>query len=195
MLKSSANNRTRAYSIGLAGGIAISHKRSRCQFSYHDLRKASSPMKARTLQNYLYTLKMHVIERKNLFRLLKNKIFSKLRKRNTHSRTRRTYRPNVTLNLQPGELVEVLSEDEIRSTLDSNGKLKGLAFMPEMKKYCEKRFKVYKRLEKIVLETTGEMRNIKNTVLLVGVICDGSAHFGCDRSCFCFWREAWLRRV
>jgi len=105
------------------------------------------------------------------------------------------YKQDVVLNLQPNELVEVLSEDEIRSTLDSNGKLKGLVFMPEMKKYCGKRFKVYKRLEKILLETTGEMRNIKNTVLLEGAICDGSAHFGCDRSCFCFWRESWLRRL
>jgi len=138
---------------------------------------------------------MHMSETKNPFSLLKNKIFSKLPKRSITSRTRKMYKQDVVLNLQPNELVEVLSEDEIRSTLDSNGKLKGLVFMPEMKKYCGKRFKVYKRLEKILLETTGEMRNIKNTVLLEGAICDGSAHFGCDRSCFCFWRESWLRRL
>jgi hypothetical protein len=35
---------------------------------------------------------------------------------------------------------------------------------------------------------------MKNTVLLDGAICDGWGG-KCDRSCFFFWREAWLRRV
>jgi len=65
-----------------------------------------------------------------------------------------------------------------------------------MRKYCGKRFRVYKRLEKIILETTGELRTVRTpTVLLEEVFCDGEAHGGCDRSCFCFWREAWLKRV
>lgn len=99
-------------------------------------------------------------------------------------------------DFKPGEWVEVLSEKEIFDTLDSQGKLKGLRFPPEMGKFCGKRFKVYKRLDKILLETTGELRKIRTpTVILEGVFCDGSAHGGCDRSCFCFWREAWLKRV
>jgi hypothetical protein len=44
-----------------------------------------------------------------------------------------------------------------------------------------------------MLEGSGELRKLQNTVLLEGVMCDGI--FGCDRSCFQFWREAWLRRV
>jgi len=100
------------------------------------------------------------------------------------------------LNLQPGELVEVRSEKEIFATLDHEGKLNGLRFNPEMRKYCGGRFGVYRRLEKIILETTGELRTVRTpTVLLEGVFCDGEAHGGCDRSCFCFWREAWLKRV
>jgi hypothetical protein len=103
---------------------------------------------------------------------------------------------SMALNLQPEDLVEVRSEKEILITLDRNGKLKGLRFTPEMSKYCGKRFKVYKRLSKIIIESTGELRTIKSpTVLLEGVICDGKAHGGCDRTCFCFWREAWLKRV
>jgi len=85
---------------------------------------------------------------------------------------------------------------EIFATLDSQGKLRGLRFTPELEKFCGKRLKVYKRLEKIILEATGELRRIRTpTVLLEGVFCDGEAHGGCDRSCFCYWREAWLRRV
>jgi hypothetical protein len=102
----------------------------------------------------------------------------------------------MNLGLMPGEWVEVKSMREIFATLDQNRKLKGLAFNREMAKFCGKRFRVYKRLEKIILESTGELRKIKTpTVMLEGVFCDGEAHDNCDRSCFCFWREAWLRRV
>lgn len=92
-------------------------------------------------------------------------------------------------------MVEVKTEQGIMETLDDKGKNNGLQFMPEMRKYCSQRFKVYKRVEVIILETTGEHRRMKNTVLLEGVICDGSEHHGCDRSCFHYWREAWLKRV
>jgi len=99
------------------------------------------------------------------------------------------------LNFQPGETVRVRSEEEIAETLDENGKNGGLWFMPEMRRYFGQQFKVYKRVEKIIMETTGEYRRMKNTVLLEGVICDGSEHHGCDRSCFHYWREVWLERV
>ena len=100
------------------------------------------------------------------------------------------------LDLKPIEWVEVRSEKEIFDTLDSQGKLRGLRFTPEMTKFCGKRFRVYKRLDKILLETTGELRRIRTpTVILEGVFCDGTAHGGCDRSCFCFWRAEWLKRV
>ena len=99
------------------------------------------------------------------------------------------------LNLQPGELVEVKSREEILATLDDNRKYKGMYWMCNMWKFCGKKFRVYKRLERILLESNGEYRNVKNTVLLEGVVCDGLEFYDCDRSCFHFWKEAWLRRV
>jgi len=99
-----------------------------------------------------------------------------------------------SLGLQPGDLVEVRSKEEILSTLDVNGLNKGLLLMPEMLGFCGQQFKVYKRVERFVLEHTGEFRRMKNTVLLDGVLCDGWGG-ACDRSCFFFWREAWLKRV
>lgn len=106
-----------------------------------------------------------------------------------------TSKSGGVLNLQLGEWVEVRSAREIFATLDGRDKLRGLRFTPEMVKFCGKRFKVYKRLDKIILEATGELRRIKTpTVLLEGVFCDGAAHGRCDRSCFCFWREQWLKR-
>jgi|GEM_PF-376111 len=102
---------------------------------------------------------------------------------------------NETLGLQPGELVEVRTIDEILATLDRRRRCKGLLWMTGMRKYCGKRYRVYKRVDRIMLETNGELRRMKNTVLLEGVICDGEAFGGCHRSCFHFWREVWLKRV
>jgi hypothetical protein len=100
------------------------------------------------------------------------------------------------LNLQLGQWVEVKSIKEIFATLDDQDKLAGLRFNPEMTKFCGQKFKVFKKLNKIIIESTGELRRIRvPTVILEGVYCDGRSHGNCDRSCFCFWREAWLRRV
>jgi hypothetical protein len=100
------------------------------------------------------------------------------------------------LNLVPGEVVEVRSHREIRATLDRNGATRGLSFMPEMESFCGRQFKVAKRVRRIVMESTGELREMKiPAVLLEGAACDGAAHHGCDRSCPCFWREQWLKRI
>ena len=99
------------------------------------------------------------------------------------------------LRLKPGEFVEVRSEDEILSTL-TGAKYKGLSFMPEMLRFCGGNFKVLKRVERYNVEG-GETRSIRprNTVLLDRVFCDGTWHGGCDRTCYCLWREKWLKRV
>jgi hypothetical protein len=98
------------------------------------------------------------------------------------------------LSLRPGELVEVKSFEEILATLDREGKLRGLAFLPNMKPFCGKRFRVFKRMETLYQEESGKVRRLKNTVLLSGVQCDGLL-MRCDRSCYLYWREAWLRRA
>lgn len=97
------------------------------------------------------------------------------------------------LAVEPGEWVRVRSRDEIHAMLDSCQRNEGLAWMPMMEDCCGKEFRVYKRVERIVLESTGEIRKLKDTVLLEDAICDGI--YGCNRSCFFFWKEAWLERV
>jgi len=99
------------------------------------------------------------------------------------------------LNLQPGEWVEIKSEREILSTLDQKGRYKGLGWMCNMRNFCGKRYRVFKRLETMILESNRQYRKVKNTVLLENVLCDGKDWYGCDRSCFHFWREIWLKRV
>jgi len=100
------------------------------------------------------------------------------------------------LNLQLGEMVQVRSLAEIAMTLDERGRHKGLYFMPEMEKFCGQEFKIFKKIGTILLESNGELRTIKNpTYFLEGVFCDGSQQGGCDRSCFHYWREVWLKRT
>jgi len=95
--------------------------------------------------------------------------------------------------LRRGDVVEVRDEDVIRASLDADGKLAGLPFMPEMGKYCGRRFRVHGRLEKVYLDGRRQVAQLKNTVLLSGVRCNGSAHGGCQAGCFILWKEAWLK--
>jgi hypothetical protein len=100
------------------------------------------------------------------------------------------------LGLRVGELVEVRSEEEILATLDDNGELDALPFMPEMLEHCGERFTVYKVAHKLcdTMNATG-MRRMRDAVHLAGVRCDGRAHGGCQTACLIYWKEAWLRRV
>jgi hypothetical protein len=114
----------------------------------------------------------------------------------TTSNTASPSSENTSLNLQPGEWVEVRSIDEIYQSLDERRKYKGVIFMPEMERFCGKKFKVFKKVEIIKLESTMEIRKLKTPpVLLEGVYCDGEYHDGCDRACFHFWMDPWLKRV
>jgi hypothetical protein len=104
----------------------------------------------------------------------------------------------VTLNLRPGDFVEVKSPGEILQTLDADGTLDRLPFMPEMVEFCGRRFRVSKRVVKTCYYgATSGMRKFpaEDVVLLEGLRCSGVAHDGCQKSCTIFWREAWLRRV
>lgn len=98
----------------------------------------------------------------------------------------------ASLDLQPGDWVEIKSREEIEETLDPSGKNKGLLFTPPMLRYCGKRYRVSHRLHKMILEENGKMVQLKNTVVLDGVTCQA---WGCQRSIFLFWREVWLKRV
>lgn len=129
---------------------------------------------------------------------VKESVFSSLKKtkKGTTSTTIALSPEDETLNLQPGEWVEVRSMDEISKTLDKDGKYKGLYFMPEMEKFCGKHYKVFKKAAIIKLESTGEVRKLRSpSIFLEGAYCNGERHEGCDRACFHFWREVWLKRI
>jgi hypothetical protein len=100
------------------------------------------------------------------------------------------------LRLRVGDLVEVRSEQEILATLDEQGTLDGMPFMPEMLEYCGKHLRVDKRADKTCNTiTVMESRRIYDAVHLEGLRCSGDAHGGCQAQCFLYWKEAWLKRI
>jgi len=104
--------------------------------------------------------------------------------------------PVASLHLQPGESVEVKSLGHISDTLNDKARNRGLSFFPNMRRLCGSRSRVRNRLDKIIVDGTGEMRQLRNTVYLDGSMCDcvHVAFGGCPRGEFAYWREIWLRR-
>ncbi|MCI0557381.1 MAG: hypothetical protein MN733_02720 [Nitrososphaera sp.] len=107
--------------------------------------------------------------------------------------------PTMELNLQPGELVEVRSWEEIMRTINEHNRNRGLSFDVEMVPFCGRKFRVRSRVEKIINERTGKMIRIPTTcVILEGVTCGGCLsrkRLFCPRSIYPYWHEIWLKRV
>jgi hypothetical protein len=80
-------------------------------------------------------------------------------------------------------------------TLDKWGRNRGMQISPEMLEYCGGHFQVLHRVEKIILERSGMMQALKDTVVLKNVGCNGACRKGCPRDTYPFWREAWLKKV
>jgi hypothetical protein len=92
--------------------------------------------------------------------------------------------------------VEVRAAAEILATLDNDGAVDRMPFMPEMLRHVGRRYKVTRRVDKIcdTIAATGS-RRMYDTVYLDDLRCDGSGHDGCQAGCKLYWKEAWLRRV
>ena len=100
-----------------------------------------------------------------------------------HRRARRS-------RFRSGELVRIRSADEIAATLEEDGQLDGLPFMPEMTPYCGATLRVRSSAHKTCY--VGRLRRMDATVHLEGLRCDGSAHGGCQSRCPFYWKDAWL---
>src|SRR6476660_791744 len=96
-----------------------------------------------------------------------------------------------------GDLVEVRSKEEILATLDNEGCVDGLPFMPEMLQFCGKRFPVRAVAHKTcdTAHKTPKNRKLRACVHLADLRCDGSGHGGCEAACTLFWKDVWLKPV
>ena len=129
-----------------------------------------------------------------IMRPLVGKVLLKFRKR--YPSNSQTKTPSQSLGLQPGEWVEVKSVPEIESTLDSHGRNRGLQWSYDLVRYSNRRFKVAKRLDRLIVEYKGTMVSVTDTVLLEGAGCTCTyVTGGCPRADLIYWREIWLKRV
>lgn len=103
--------------------------------------------------------------------------------------------PTILLKIQPGDVVEVKKKEEISATLDFKGKNRGLLFHKELLRYCGGKYRILKKIDSMINESTGKIMQLKNTVILEGVTCDGKFHGNCQRTCYCLWREIWLKKI
>jgi hypothetical protein len=106
--------------------------------------------------------------------------------------------------LRAGDLVRVRAWREIRQTLDANGTLDALPFMPEMLQFCGQQLRVLNRVVQATIDgaflvhhAESYVREFRNNdvVTLQSVRCSGAKHDGCQRGCAIFWKEAWLEKI
>ena len=119
-----------------------------------------------------------------------------------HGPNKRT--PTQSLNLQSGELVKIKSRAQIVETLDRHGCNRNIGICYEMIRCCGRVAEVRHRVDRLINERTGEMREIANTVALRNIGRSGSlgeeclcyGQLGdCPRGELMYWREIWLERV
>jgi hypothetical protein len=106
------------------------------------------------------------------------------------------------ITLRVGDWVEVRGEHEIGRTLDADGALDGLPFMPEMIPFCGRRFRLLRQARKACVECLTPAKDIylrefrgKNVWVVDGLRCTGGDHDGCQRGCLLYWRGEWLRKI
>jgi hypothetical protein len=105
--------------------------------------------------------------------------------------------PAESLNLRSGDMVLVKPMARITESLNEQAYNRGLFFTPAMRQLCNQEHRVEAKIEKIIVDGTGEMRQLRNTVFLEGSLCGCScvAFGGCPRGEFAYWRDIWLRRA
>ncbi len=107
--------------------------------------------------------------------------------------------PTASLNLQPGDRVRVKDFEAIRETIDCEYRNRGMKWDAEMVPYCNREYRVRKRVQKLIDEKTGKMQHLKSEpIILEGAVCQSkySEHrYFCPRAIFPYWREIWLERI
>ncbi|HVM63005.1 MAG TPA: hypothetical protein VMV72_19255 [Verrucomicrobiae bacterium] len=168
-----------------------------------ELRRATTALSPLDVRCYLRDIRARTYSPGQLARVVSYALFLRLRKYVTGQSyrflpgRRQDTTPQESLNLQAGDQVRIKSQEEIAETLNQRGENRGLAFTVEMLPFCGQTARVLNRVDRMIDDKTGELMDIKNTVILESVICDG-CHIlrgGCPRANFHLWREIWLKRV
>lgn len=110
---------------------------------------------------------------------------------------------NPALGLEVGERVRVKRRSDVAETLNQNMRNRGLGICYEMTRCCGRNAEVRYRVDRLIDEETGVMRELSNTVVLQNVnrnrllaeecLCKGQLG-DCPRGELMYWRESWLEK-
>jgi len=119
---------------------------------------------------------------------------------NLEASAARTGDPVRADRLRVGDRVRVRSREDILATLDRDGTVDGLPFMPEMLAFAGQAIPVdavtHRTCDTVKSSgSSGTTRRMPGAVHLQGVRCDGSWHGGCQARCLIFWKEEWLESI
>lgn len=104
--------------------------------------------------------------------------------------------PSFEAHLMPGEMVQVKTQKEIQATLDKRFRNRGLWFDKEMIRFCGGYYRVLRRVDRAIDESTGKLIKFKNPcIILDGVTSKGEFRRFNPQNEFIFWKEIWLKRV
>jgi hypothetical protein len=107
--------------------------------------------------------------------------------------------PSCDLGLQPGERVRVRSHEEIRKTISTGNKNRGMWYDHEMVKFSGHEYRVSHRVDKIIDEVSGKMLLMKQPCVVLDKVWCTAEYTGsrllCRRAVTTYWRENWLERV
>jgi hypothetical protein len=104
--------------------------------------------------------------------------------------------PHEALGLGPGERVRVKPKHLIEITLNNRSRNRGLWFDREMLRFCGGEYRVKERVERVIVEKTGELRLLTNPcIILEGVTATGEYLGFNPENEHIFWREIWLERI
>lgn len=193
---------TRAHDAGDPGG----EERYTCQAT--ELQRASTPLRWWDPRQYVKDLLSGNVRLDRFFVFLALGAYNRVMYLNWRGRPFRypnirgragETTPTATVNLKPGELVQVRSKDEIMATINTDQRNRGLFFDVEMLPFCGKRYRVLRQVDKIIDERTGAMIHLPGVCLILdGVTCGGLLSRGrlfCPRGIYPYWHEIWLKRV
>jgi hypothetical protein len=171
----------------------------RCQAT--EIEKTGTPLKWYHFSQYVRDVRANGVPVRQIVFSLAVFFFNRLRHKlgkpplpNVTGKLKRT--PTEVLDLQVGEWVVVKSRDDILATVDHEGRNRGMTFEAEMIPYCDKVYRVVARVDRIVDERTGRIRQLGSVgIILQDVICASAYRTPCPRANYLYWREIWLRRA
>jgi hypothetical protein len=187
-----------------AGQVEGPEARYSCQATA--LRDATTPISPSDLRHYVQDLTSGNVSLLNFVRFALLAGYNRIMRLHWRGRPYPYVRgraskgtPAAELNLQPGDLVQVRSRDEIMGTLNEHNRNRGLSFDVEMVPYCGRTFRVLSRVDRIIDEKTGRMMRMRSPcIILESVTCGGYLspnRMFCPRAIFPYWHEIWLERV